>query len=74
MPKQIQNQKPKYPQIILSLSSVMSDNVFEVMGKARRLMLKAGISVEERMAYVDEATTGDHDHFIEVTRKWFTLE
>lgn len=73
MSEQTLNPKPKYPQIVLDLYEVEHNNAFEILGEARALMRDEGIDQSEREAYINEATSGDHDHLVEVTKKWFTV-
>ena len=48
-------------------------NAFSILGRAKRALLKAGRE-DEVQEYMEEATSGDYDHLLQVTMRWFEVE
>ncbi len=48
-------------------------NAFMILGTARRALLKAGYSQADVDRYMEEAKSGDYDHLLQVTMKWFDV-
>jgi hypothetical protein len=48
-------------------------NAFSIMGRAKNALIEAGRE-EEIEEYMEEATSGDYDHLLRVTMKWFEVE
>lgn len=46
-------------------------NAFAIMGRAMAAAKKAGVSREDLDAYRSEATSGDYDHLLATTCKYF---
>lgn len=47
-------------------------NVFAVIGRTRKALQDAGCTAEELDAYICEATTGNYEHALAITRRWVT--
>lgn len=48
-------------------------NAYAVMGAARKAARKAGWSKTEVAEYLKEATSGDYDHLLMTTMKYFDV-
>lgn len=49
-------------------------NAFLVLGKVRRVLRIAGADKEYINKYMEEATTGDYGHLLQVTMKYVDVE
>tara|TARA_Y100000034_G_C6813063_1_gene365575 strand:+ start:634 stop:834 length:201 start_codon:yes stop_codon:yes gene_type:complete len=49
-------------------------NAFAIMGKAIKVARRAGWSQEEIDAYLAEAKSGDYDHLLQTTMRYFEVE
>lgn len=49
-------------------------NAFAIMGKVRKALKRAGYSKEFIDQYVQEATSGDYDHLLQVTMRYVEVE
>jgi len=49
-------------------------NAFAIMGKAIKVARRAGWSQEDIDAYLAEAKSGDYDHLLQTTMKYFEVE
>lgn len=45
-------------------------NVFFIMGRCRKALKRAGYTEEELARFVEEMTSGDYDHALQVAMKW----
>lgn len=64
--------QPKYPEVKVQLTG-QDGNAFAILGNVQREMRRAGVSKEERDAYMTEAMDGDYDHLLRVTMSWVTV-
>ena len=48
-------------------------NAFSILGKASRTLKKEGFSQDYIDQYTYEATSGDYDHLIQTTMKYFNV-
>ena len=48
-------------------------NAFSILGRAKRALVEAGRE-DEVQEYMEEATSGDYDHLLQVTMRWFEVE
>jgi hypothetical protein len=48
-------------------------NAFMVMGLVKRAMVEAGATAADTAAYFSEATSGDYEHLLEVSRRTVRL-
>jgi len=48
-------------------------NAFSILGRAKRALEQVGRE-NEFEEYRQEATSGDYDHLLRVTMKWFEVE
>jgi len=58
----------KFPKVKVKLVG-QDGNAFAIIGRVRKAMREAGVSNEEIKAYVDEATSGNYGHLLQVTMK-----
>lgn len=42
-------------------------NAFAILGQVQKAMRRAGVPADEIKAYMDDATSGDYDHLLQVT-------
>ena len=63
---------PRYPHITVMLSG-QDGNAFAVLGHCREAARDAGLADEEIAAFMDEAMTGDYDHLLQTTMRWFGI-
>ncbi|TKW61717.1 MAG: hypothetical protein DI628_03580 [Blastochloris viridis] len=63
---------PLYPDITLQLSGE-DGNALSILGCARRAATEAGLSLEERDKFQQEALSGDYDHLLQTCMKWFAV-
>lgn len=59
----------KYPEVHVQLSG-RDGNAFAILGAVQEAMRRAGISVEERNAFYNEATSGDYDNLLRTAMRW----
>ena len=64
---------PKYPGIRVQLSG-RDGNAFAIIGAVTGALRRGGVSVEERKAFQDEATSGDYDHLLQTAMAWVVVE
>jgi len=58
----------------LGLELVGSDgNAFAILGKAMKVMKRAGFSKEKIKEFRKEATSGDYDNLLRVCSNWFDV-
>lgn len=62
----IKSTGPKFPEVEVQLSG-QDGNAFVIMGNVTGAMRRAGISKEDRDAYMADAMSGDYDHLLQVT-------
>lgn len=48
-------------------------NAFAIMGTVRRALKEAGATRAQLDEYVEEATSGDYDHLLQVTMGWVNV-
>ena len=48
-------------------------NAFLILGKAERVLRRAGYPKERIEEYMEEAQSGDYDHLLQVTMRWFDI-
>ena len=68
----LNEQEPVQPKPHLKLVGT-DGNAFAIMGAAARALRKAGRGDEVR-AYQAEAMSGDYNHLLAVTMKWFEVD
>jgi hypothetical protein len=64
---------PKYPDITVTLVGT-DGNAFAVLGKVSRALRQAGVSDDERQAFMAEATAGDYDHLLQTIMRWVEVD
>lgn len=62
----------KYPEVEVQLSG-SDGNVFGILGKVIKALKRAGVSEDERKAFMDEATSGDYDHALVTAMRWVAV-
>ena len=62
----------KYPQVQVNLVG-QDGNAFMVMGLAQKAAKKAGLDKEQIDEYLEEAMSGDYNHLLQVTMKYFDV-
>ena len=60
---------PKYPDITVQLTGT-DDNAFAVLGQVTQALRRAGVSPEDREAFMQESTAGDYDSLLQVVMRW----
>jgi hypothetical protein len=45
-------------------------NAFAILGAVNKALRRAGVSQEERDAFMAEATAGDYDHLLQTVMRW----
>jgi hypothetical protein len=63
--------EPKYPEIHVQLSGEDGNSMF-IVGRARSAARQAGLPSSELDGYSREAMSGDYDHVLQTTMKWFS--
>lgn len=48
-------------------------NAFAIMGAVDRALRSAGVSKDERNAYMNEAMSGDYGNLLRVTAEWVNI-
>jgi len=61
----------KYPGITVQLTD---GNAFAIIARVRSALKRGGISREERVAFLAEATSGDYDNLLQVVTKWVMVD
>lgn len=64
---------PRYPDIKVRLVGE-DGNAFAILGHVSKAMRQAGISKQERDAFVAEATAGDYDHLLATCMRWVDFD
>lgn len=64
---------PKYPDVFVPLVG-RDGNAFSILGRVTQALRKAGVSNDEKDAFVGEATSGDYDHLLRTVVKWVDTE
>lgn len=64
---------PKYPDIEIRLLGE-DGNAFSILGRVRRAMYRSGLGDTEWGDFYCEATSGDYDHLLMTTMKWFDCQ
>lgn len=67
------NDLPKYPTVRVSLTNA-DGNAFAILGRVKKAMQVEGISKDEQMAFIQEASSGDYDHLLQTVMKWVEVE
>jgi hypothetical protein len=62
----------RYPEINLPLIGE-DGNAYSILGRASKLMRRAGIDKAERDEFMAEATSGDYDNLLMTCHKWFNV-
>ena len=65
--------QPKYPDIVIQLSGE-DGNAFFIMGRVRKALRRANVSVTEIEQYIQQSTSGDYDNLLRVAMEWVTCE
>lgn len=65
--------EPKYPDIHVKLVGE-DGNAFSILGKVRGALQRAGVSKDERDAFMKEAMAGDYDHLLATAMKYVEVE
>ena len=63
---------PMYPNIAVTLTGT-DGNAFAILSRCTLAMLEAGIQRDVRVAFIEQATAGDHDNVLTTARKWFVV-
>ena len=61
--------QPKYPHIRVRLTG-QDGNAFYVLGKVQEAMRRGKVTADEVKKFVDEATSVDYDHLLQVCMQW----
>ena len=64
---------PKYPGVHLDLVGE-DGNAYAILGRARKAARRAGLTEEQFQEYRDEATSGDYNHLLNTTMKFFDCD
>lgn len=67
----MENEKAKKPTVRLLGED---GNAFAILGRVSRALKRAGFSDEYIEGYVEEATSGDYDHLLQVTMGYVDVE
>jgi hypothetical protein len=62
----------RHPEIEVELVG-RDGNIFNVLGICQREMRRAGLSKDERSAFMDEATSADYNHALATCMRWFNV-
>jgi hypothetical protein len=62
----------KYPHLTIHIEE--TENAFEILGSVIDVMTAHGHSKAEIRTYVSEATSGDYEHLLKVTREYVNIE
>ena len=65
--------RPKYPHVVVQLIGT-DGNAFAILGAVRKALKQAGISKEERDAFMQEATGGDYDNVLTTAMRWVEVK
>lgn len=49
-------------------------NAYNILGKVKKAMQRAGVDKETQDQYMKEATSGNYDHLLAVTMKYVDVE
>ena len=65
----------RFPDVKVQLTG-NDGNAYSIMASCRMAMRRAKVPnyTEEWQRYVDEATSGDYDHLLQTTMRWFDVE
>ncbi len=63
---------PTHPEVRVSMSGESPHALF-IMGRAVAAMRSAGLPESDRLAFLNEATSGGYDDLLSTVRRWFTL-
>jgi hypothetical protein len=66
--------EPKYPQVVVNLSSHDGNGFFIASTVRRELYKQAGVRDAERQEFWEEALSGDYDHLLQTCMRWVTVE
>jgi hypothetical protein len=64
---------PKYPEITVQLTGT-DGNAFAVLGKVTKALRQAGVSKEDRDAFMAEATASDYDALLQTVMRWVEVD
>lgn len=64
---------PKYPDITVRLVGE-DGNAFSIIGRATAAMRRAGLSQNEILMFLDDATSGDYGYLLMTVMNYFTIE
>ena len=66
----------KYPDITVDLGNLRGPdgNAFAILGRVGRALRDAGLTDAVVTQYTEEATAGDYEHLLAVTRRWVVVE
>jgi hypothetical protein len=62
----------KYPKVHVKLVGE-NGNAFFIIGRVREALRTAGVSSEERQAFMDEAISGDYDNVLQTCMRWVNV-
>ena len=63
---------PKYPHILVELTD-MEGNAFIILGRCKDAARDSGLAPEEVATFIAEATSGDYEHLLQTTMRWFSV-
>ena len=64
---------PRHPEV--NVRMVGEDgNAFSILARVTGRLREAGVSEEERLAFVAEATAGDYDHLLRTVMAWVVVD
>ncbi len=65
--------KPKFPKVVVKLTGE-DGGAFQMIGRTRATMRKAGVASVDIEAFTTEAHSGDYDNVISTIMKWVTVK
>jgi len=64
----------RYPDAIVSVDLTgPNGNAFAILGATKKALDEIGATPHEVAIYLNDATSGDYDHLLDVTRQWVSL-
>ena len=62
----------KYPKIKIKLTG-FDGNAFSILGRVQEAARRAKMPESELRTFMDDATSGDYDHLLATTMRWFNV-
>ncbi len=67
------NETRKYPQVTVKLLGA-DGNAFAILGASKKAAKAAGLTDEQITEYMDEAMSGDYEHLLSTTFRFFNTD